>query len=336
MDLKPAMLYDKQGDGTVKCRLCAHGCRIRPGKLGICMVRENVDGALFSHAYNRVVSYNADPIEKKPLYHVLPGSSAFSVATLGCNFRCDFCQNWQISQIDEEISSRRLGYPMTPREIVDAARAEGCRSIAYTYTEPTIFFEYAYDTARIAHEEGLLNVFVTNGFMTRDALETIRPYLDACNVDLKSFRNEFYRRQCGGRLEPVLSSLPARRELGIWVEVTTLVIPGQNDSDEELDDIARFIGETDVNIPWHISRFHPDYKSTRSVPTPPATLEAAKACGEAHGLKYIYIGNVAGTGNTRCSSCGEILVHRSGWSHSLGNVSEGGCGKCGEPIPGIW
>lgn len=336
MDLKPAMLYDKLGEGAVKCHLCAHGCRIQPGKLGICLVRENVDGSLFSHAYGRVVSYNADPIEKKPLYHVLPGSRAFSVATFGCNFRCDFCQNWQISQISEENSSRRTGYPMTPREIVDTARAQGCQSIAYTYTEPTIFFEYAYETARIAHEEGLLNVFVTNGFMTREALETIRPYLDACNVDLKSFRDEFYRRQCGGRLEPVLSSIRTMRELGIWVEVTTLVIPGQNDSYEELDDIARFVGDTDENIPWHISRFHPDYKSAGTAPTPPATLETARARGEAHGLKYIYIGNIAATSDTRCASCGEILIQRSGWSQSIGNISEGVCGKCGAPTPGIW
>ncbi|MBD3241313.1 MAG: AmmeMemoRadiSam system radical SAM enzyme [Chitinivibrionales bacterium] len=336
MPTTEAMLYDKQPDGSVQCYLCAHRCRIKPGRYGYCCVRENIDGTLHTHTFGRLIAQNVDPIEKKPLYHVLPGSTSYSVATIGCNFRCDFCQNWQISQIHGSGGPPRRGVAMSPEEIAVDAAESGCRSIAYTYTEPTIFFEYAYETARAAHERGLLNVFVTNGYMTGEALETIRPYLDACNVDLKSFRDEFYRTRCGARLEPVLESIKRMRELDIWVEVTTLVIPGQNDSREELDSIAGFLAETDPRIPWHISRFHPQYKLTEAASTPLETLHMARDLGIAHGLRYVYLGNVAGSIETLCPECKAVLVRRSGFSARVLGLHDGQCESCRTAIDGIW
>jgi pyruvate formate lyase activating enzyme len=336
MERKEALLYERMEDKAVTCLLCAHRCTIKPGAFGYCGVRQNSDGTLYTHTYGRLIAESVDPIEKKPLYHVLPGSKSFSIATIGCNFRCDFCQNWQISQTRADGGSISAGRHMTPVEIVTSALETGCKSIAYTYTEPTIYFEYALETARIARENGLLNIFVTNGYMSREALETIRPYLDAANVDLKSFRDAFYRKRCGARLEPVLETIRGMRKLGIWVEATTLVVPGQNDSHQELDDIARFLGETDPDIPWHISRFHPDYKLLDAVATPMQTLHHARERGIAHGLRHIYLGNVAGTSDTACPSCGAVLVRRSGFSTHIGALRKGVCESCRTCLPGIW
>lgn len=334
---KEAMLYEVLEDGKVHCLLCSQDCRMADSKFGFCKVRENSGGKLYTHAYGEVVAANVDPIEKKPLYHFLPGTFSFSIATAGCNFRCSFCQNWQISQIPKEKTPVRTGHSFPPRDVVRNAKDKGCKSISYTYTEPTIFFEYAYDTAKLAKEEGLLNVFVTNGYMSEKALRTIQPYLDACNVDLKSFQEEFYKDICRARLQPVLDSIQLMRELDIWVEVTTLVVPYQNDSQEELTEIARFIAGVDPNIPWHISRFHPDYKYTDTPPTPVDTLRKAQAIGKDEGLKFIYIGNVPGaSADTLCPGCGKTIIRRSGFSTQRSELKDSRCPNCGEYIAGVF
>ncbi|MBU1146830.1 MAG: AmmeMemoRadiSam system radical SAM enzyme, partial [Candidatus Omnitrophica bacterium] len=274
-------------DGNVRCNLCSHRCVIAPDKFGICGVRQNQGGKLFTLVYADVIASHVDPIEKKPIYHFLPGTFSYSIATIGCNFKCAFCQNWQISQA-RDIH----GYELEPEKVIKEAKRTGCKSISYTYTEPTIFFEYAYDTARLAKEAGLSNIFVTNGYMTEEALKTIRPYLDAANVDLKSFREDFYKNMCQAHLEPVLNSIRAMKRSGIWIEITTLVVPGKNDSEGEFKDIAEFIAGVDPEIPWHISRFHPDFKYLDSFPTPVETLKKAEGIGKAAGLRNIHLGNV--------------------------------------------
>jgi len=289
--IKEAMLYKGGKGGEVDCYLCAHNCKIASGQFGFCGVRQNTQGTLNTLVYAEAIAVNVDPIEKKPLYHFLPGSVSFSMATVGCNFRCGFCQNWQISQVSKREGSREV-YELMPKEAVEEAKARRCESISYTYTEPTIFFEYAYDTAKLAKEAGLKNVFVTNGYMSRQALETINPYLDAANIDLKSFREEFYSENCKGHLQPVLDSIKLAKKLGIWIEITTLIIPGQNDSASELSDIAGFIASVDKDIPWHISRFHPDYQFLNQKPTPIETLKEAEDLGKKAGLRYVYLGNV--------------------------------------------
>ncbi len=333
--IKEAMLYDSLEGDRLICRLCSHFCEIRPGKLGICGVRENRDGRLYTLVYGDIIAAHADPIEKKPLYHFFPGSLSYSIATIGCNFRCAFCQNWQISQVSKKKSHGLFGQEANPRDIVSAALGSGCRSIAYTYTEPTIFYELAYDTARLAKDSGLANIFVTNGFMSPQALETIRPYLDACNVDLKSFREEFYKKICKAHLQPVLDSIRLMHELGIWVEVTTLVVPGQNDSPEEMADIAAFIASVDEHIPWHLSRFHPDYRLTEARPTPVETLKKAHEIGRKAGLHHIYIGNVLGLSeDTICPGCGDVLIRRSGYSVEDDTLKNGICPHCGLTLAG--
>jgi pyruvate formate lyase activating enzyme len=334
---RAAMLWSPAEGGEVGCRLCAHRCVIVPGRRGVCNVRENRAGRLETLVYGEVVAAHVDPIEKKPLYHFLPGSKALSIATAGCNFRCGFCQNWQISQAPRRRGGGIAGEPFTPEDIVRTAVEEDCRSISYTYTEPTIFFEYAYDTARLAREAGLRNNFVTNGYMTAEALETIRPFLDAANVDLKAFKDETYKRVCGARLEPVLGSIRLMHQLGIWVEVTTLVVPGLNDGPDELEAIARFIASVDRDIPWHISRFHPDYEYTQAPATPVATLRAAAETGRREGLRHIYVGNVLGESeDTRCPSCGLVLIRRRGFAVISNGLRDGLCPSCGGRLAGIF
>lgn len=333
--IKEAMLYRTLPGQKVSCFLCAHQCQIADSKYGICGVRQNKEGKLYSHVYGEVIAAHVDPIEKKPLYHFLPGTTSFSIATIGCNFRCPFCQNWSISQVDKRKGSGLSGHTLLPEDVVSAAEKYGCRSISYTYTEPTIFYEYAYDTAKLASERGLANVFVTNGFMTAEALETFRPYLNACNVDLKSFREEFYKDVCKGHLQPVLDSIQLMKKLDIWVEVTTLVIPGQNASTEELRRIARFIAETDPDIPWHISRFHPDYEFTETPATPIEVLHKARSIGKEEGLRYVYIGNVLGESeSTQCPSCGKTLIQRDGFQVSDYKIKDSACPFCGSQVGG--
>ncbi len=288
-----AMLYEEMEDKKIHCFLCSHQCIINESKVGICGVRQNIDGKLYTHVYGKLIASHVDPIEKKPFYHFLPGTRSFSIATPGCNFKCDFCQNWQISQY--KISDNKFSYQgleMLPEEIVEAAKQNNCKSIAYTYTEPTIFFEYAYDTAKLAKKQNIKNVFVTNGYMSKKAIDAISPYLDAANIDLKSFSDEFYKKICKARLKPVLESIKTMYENDIWLEITTLVIPGQNDSEEELDDIAGFIAGVSEDIPWHISRFHGDYNFTDVDATPIKTLKMAEDIGKKHGLKHVHLGNV--------------------------------------------
>ncbi|MFA5156707.1 MAG: AmmeMemoRadiSam system radical SAM enzyme [Candidatus Omnitrophota bacterium] len=335
--MKEALLYEKLENKLVRCFLCAHQCRIPDTKYGFCGVRQNLDGTLYTHVYGKPITLHIDPIEKKPLYHFLPGTFSFSLATVGCNFHCGFCQNWEISQTTARDGVRFPEEDVFPGEIVENALKNECRSISYTYTEPTIFFEYALDIAKLAKEKGLYNVFVTNGYMTKDALEMIRPFLDAANVDLKFFREDSYRRVCTASLEPVKDTIRLMRELGIWVEVTTLVVPGENDSKEELGDIANFLASVDKGMPWHISRFHPDYKFTDHKATPEETLKMAQGLGKAAGIKYIYAGNVSGWGNdTYCPACGKALIKREGFEVLMNKVKQGKCGFCQVQIAGVF
>ncbi|MCK4519597.1 MAG: AmmeMemoRadiSam system radical SAM enzyme [Candidatus Omnitrophica bacterium] len=289
--IKEAMFYEKLKEDIVCCYLCAHRCKIAPDKFGRCGVRQNIRGNLNTLVYAEAIASNLDPIEKKPLYHFLPGSVSFSIATIGCNFRCGFCQNWQISQVSKRDKYWQ-GRELMPAKVVEEAKRNHCKSISYTYTEPTVFFEYAYDTAKLAKQAGLKNVFVTNGYMSREALEAINPYLDAANIDLKSFREEFYLKNCKAHLQPVLETIKLAKSLNIWIEITTLIIPGENDSSSELADIARFIADVGKDIPWHISRFHPDYRFLNHKPTPIETLKKAEELGRKAGLRYVYIGNI--------------------------------------------
>ena len=333
-----AYLYQTVEGKKVRCRLCSQFCLIGPGQRGLCGVRQNDDGELHSLVYGRLIAGHVDPIEKKPLYHLQPGSRSYSIATVGCNFRCRFCQNADIAQMPADNGGRILGSSVKPAQVVEQALQEGCSSIAYTYTEPTIYFEFAYDTARIARAQGLKNVFVTNGYMSGEALEMAAPYLDAANVDLKAFSDDFYKRQCGARLEPVKQTLRLMKRLGILVEITTLVVPGLNDDPGELRELAAFIhGELGPETPWHISRFHPTYKLTDRPHTPLKTLERAYQIGREVGLHYVYLGNVPGErgDNTFCHACGELLIERLGFQIRRNRIREGACPDCGTPVYGI-
>jgi pyruvate formate lyase activating enzyme len=336
VSLKEALLYQKLDDGKVSCFLCSHRCRIAEGRRGICRVRENRAGTLFTRSYGELIARNVDPIEKKPLYHFLPGTDSYSIAAVGCNFQCDFCQNWQISQASEAETLGVLSRKTKPEEVVRQARLSGSRSISYTYTEPTVFFEFACDVGRPAKEQGLANVFVTNGYMTGEMLDMAAPFLDAANVDLKSFRDDFYRRICKGKLDPVLRSIEKMKQLGIWVEVTTLLVPGLNDGEEEMEGIARFLAGVDKKIPWHISRFHPQYRMDHLDATPMRTMDRAWEIGKKAGLEYVYLGNIMGRGNhTYCPRCGTLLIRRSGFSITENSIKDGTCPRCGNAIPGV-
>jgi pyruvate formate lyase activating enzyme len=332
-----ALLYEKEEENRVRCGLCAHRCRIGPGRRGVCGVRENRQGVLYSLVYGPILAENVDPIEKKPLFHLLPGSQSFSIAAAGCNFRCSFCQNHEISQMPRE-AGRIVGRERTPAQIVEMALRSGSQSIAYTYTEPTIYFEFAFDAAGIAREKGLKNVFVTNGFMTPEMLELLAPRLDAANVDLKSFRDDFYRKECGARLQPVLDSLRKMKELGIWVEVTTLLIPGLNDGEEELRELAAFIVSLGAETPWHISRFYPRYRMTDQPPTPAGSIHEAVEIGRSAGLRYVYSGNIPGDAgeNTLCFRCGGLLIGRHGFSVERLELKGSACPHCGTLLDGIF
>ncbi len=335
--MKEAMLYKKLANDMVQCRLCNHFCAIKPGNRGICAVRENVSGKLFTLVYGKAVSEAIDPVEKKPLFHFLPGTRTYSVATVGCNFSCTFCQNWEISQAPR-LSGKVEGYDLSPEKIVSRAALSGCPSISYTYTEPTIFFEYAYDTAVIAHKRGLKNIFVSNGFMTKEAIDKIAPYLDAINVDIKGSTEEFYRGIVGARLQPILDNVKYLWEKGVWVEVTTLIVPRHNDDDKSLKKIAEFVAGVDVNMPWHVSRFFPHYRMSNVMPTTTEVLKRAYRIGKKAGLKYIYVGNVPASGyeNTLCPKCGKVVIERGWYEIGSIDVKEGKCGFCGEKIAGIW
>ena len=324
-----------RGGPRVHCFLCAHHCRIDPGALGRCGVRENQDGVLYTLVYGCSVSTSVDPIEKKPLFHFMPGTSTYSLATVGCNLTCSFCQNSDISQMPVN-QGRIVGREMVPEEIIAGALMTGCRSISYTYTEPTIFYEYARDCARLAHDAGLKNVFVTNGYMTKQTLADIDGSLDAANVDLKSFSDEFYRAHTGARLKPVLDSIRRLHAMGVWLEVTTLRIPGLNDRDHELRGLAAFLAEVSPDIPWHISRFHPTYRLLNASPTPVSSIERAVRIGREAGLRYVYGGNIPGhtSENTTCPDCGAKVIERSGDSLTADRIFRGRCPGCEMELPG--
>jgi len=335
--MKEAMLFERLDDNKVQCNLCHHRCIIKEGGYGICGVRQNIGGTLFSLVYDKIITAHVDPIEKKPLFQFYPGSKAYSIATVGCNFTCKHCQNADISQFTREKKGHIIGDTISPEDIVRDAERLGCTSIAYTYTEPTIFFELCFDAAALAHTKGIKNVFVSNGYMSPEALKEISPYLDGINIDLKAFTEKFYKEICGARLEPVLSSIKLAKELGIWVEATTLVIPTLNDSAGELKQIAEFIKGVDPDIPWHISQFYPTYQLTKLPRTPVETLHLARDIGLQAGLHYVYEGNVPGRGNenTYCHSCGTLLIERWGYSIIKNIIEDGRCPSCKSSVAGV-
>jgi pyruvate formate lyase activating enzyme len=333
-----AYLYEPLEENKVKCNLCSHRCVIKEGRCGICGVRENRGGALETLVYGRLIARNIDPIEKKPLFHLLPGSLSYSIATVGCNFKCRFCQNADIAQMPSDRNGMIVGDYFSPQDIVDAALKGDCKTIAYTYTEPTVYFELAYDTAKLAHQKGIKNVFVTNGYMTPEALQMISPYLDAANVDLKAFTEDFYKTYCGAKLVHVKEMLKLMKSLGIFIEVTTLLIPGLNDDKQELKDLAAFLADSlGTDTPWHISRFHPTYRLTNRPSTPVETLVMAREIGIKAGLKYVYTGNVPGESGekTFCYKCGKTLIDRWGFYVRENLIEDGRCTYCGAKIDGV-
>ena len=335
--LQESMLNEKLDDGRVRCHLCAHSCVIKPSSQGICRVRENRDGCLYSLVYGQIIAENIDPIEKKPLFHVLPGSKSYSIATMGCNFHCSFCQNHHISQISAGNNFLRVR-DTTPDAVLARAIATECQSIAYTYTEPTVYFEFAYDCCRLAHEKGIKNIFISNGYMSAEAIDMISPYLDAINVDLKAFSQKFYREQCGASIQPVFDTLKRLKDKGIWVEITTLLIPTLNDTPKELEQLAAYIYSLGPETPWHISRFHPHYKLQTARPTPVTLIHDAWKIGKDAGLYYVYSGNVPGerTEKTFCRTCGYLLIDRIGFSIQNISLLHSACPNCQTPLDGLW
>lgn len=358
--LHEARYYQSLPDGKLLCTLCPHDCHIADGGRGICGVRYNEGGKLYTLVYDKVVAREVNPIEKKPFFHFHPGSRAYSISTVGCNLRCAFCQNWQISQWPKDHLPKHVesaghtapepicprldalegevpGEPVTPDVLVRAARATRCLSLAYTFTEPTIFYELAYDTAVLAREQGLKNTFVSNGFISEAPLRELATVLDAANIDLKFFKDESYRHVSRARLAPILDAIRLYHELGVWVEITTLIVPGVNDSDEELAAIAGFLCSVSPAIPWHVTRFHPAWEMWDRPPTPVQTLRRAREIGLAAGLKYVYEGNVPGEGgeNTYCPACRALLVERFGHHVEINRIREDRCPECAARIDGI-
>ena len=332
---KPAQFWHKLENSDVQCTLCNQLCRIKPGKRGLCGVRENQSGALMTLVYGSLIAANVDPIEKKPFYHFLPGSMAYSIATMGCNFSCLHCQNADISQMPRE-TGRIAGQYVPPEDVVAKALNSGCQSVAYTYTEPTMFFEYAYDVCVLAKERGLKNVFVSNGYIGEEAAKKIIPYLDGNNIDLKG-DDEFYKKTCGARLEPVKHTIELMWDEGVWVEVTTLLIPGYNDSEEQLKATAEFLAGVSTDMPWHVSAFHPMYRLKNVPATEAGSLRRGVRIGREAGLKYVYAGNIPGEDeDTNCPVCGEMLIERMGYRLIGNSISDGRCPKCGTAIAGVW
>lgn len=340
-----AALYENLAPDTVRCKLCAHACALKPGKAGLCGVRfcappENggETAELRTMTGELVAACNVDPVEKKPLYHYRPGSRTFSFGTMGCNFDCAWCQNDTISRYPA-LTGKVRGSAATPEGLVDAALESGSLSIAFTYTEPTVFFELMRETAPTARERGLGTLMVSNGFQSPECLVELGPLIDAANIDLKSFREATYRRHCRARLQPVLDNLKRMKDMGWWLEITTLVIPGVNDDMAELEDIAAFIaGELGSGTPWHLSAFHPCRHMTDKPRTPLSTLEKAREKGLLRGLDYVYVGNVrSGAGrDTACPACGLPLVSREGYRGVMAAGFHGRCPGCGETVPGLW
>lgn len=336
-----AWLSRELKNGKVMCEACSQACVLSEGEYGICGVRRVENGELRLLVYGLAAAVNVDPVEKKPMFHFLPKSRAFSLGTVGCNFSCKFCQNHDISQYPKEHHHEIVGQELSPKRIVELAIENGCDSIAYTYNEPIVFFEYTYDIAKLANEKGLKNIYVTSGYETHKAIDLLEPYIDGMNIDIKSFSDEFYKEICGARLKPVLEAVKYAHEKGIWIEITTLLIPGKNDSDEEIRSIAKFIAELDTSIPWHLSAFHPTYKMLEVSRTPESTLLRAYKIGQEEGLKYLYIGNVDNEDfeSTYCPSCKKRVIERSGniGQFVSNNLDENGiCPYCSYELQGVW
>jgi pyruvate formate lyase activating enzyme len=331
--MKEALFYEKK-DSILQCHICPHNCIIAEKQRGFCGVRENQNGKLYSIAYGRPVSVCIDPIEKKPLFHFLPGSKVYSFGTVGCNLRCKHCQNWQISQ-EKEI----IGEKLTPEEIVENALKENCEGIAYTYTEPTVFYEYVYDTARLARKKDLKNIIVTNGYINQEPLKKLYRYIDAANVDLKGFTEKFYREITSSNLAPVLETIKTISKMKTcYLEITNLIIPTLNDDMKTIKEMCVWIKENvGENVPLHFSRFFPFYKLEHLPPTPAETLEKARKIALETGLKFVYVGNILlkDSENTYCPKCKELLIERIGFKITKNNIKEGKC-SCGENIPGVW
>lgn len=334
--LKEAKYYRKIENKKVQCLLCPHKCIIPPGKRGFCGVRKNIDGKLYSLVYGNPCAVHIDPIEKKPLFHFYPKSKVFSIATAGCNLRCKFCQNWHISQSRPEETTN---YNLPPTKLIEEIKKSGCSIIAYTYTEPTIFYEYMLETAKLAHQNGIKNVMHSAGFINPEPLRELCKYLDAANVDLKGFNEEYYGKICAGSLQPVLESLKTIKEQGVWLEVTNLIVPGLNDNPEEIEQMCIWIKENlGTEMPVHFSRFYPTYKLKNLFPTAVESLEKAREIALNVGLKYVYIGNVGGHygETTYCPKCGKVLIRRVGYRILENNIVDAKCKFCGEKIAGIW
>ncbi|MBN1761244.1 MAG: AmmeMemoRadiSam system radical SAM enzyme [Chitinispirillaceae bacterium] len=336
--MKQAYLFEAIDGERIKCLLCNHYCILEKNRFGICGVRKNDGGVLYSLSFGNIIAENIDPVEKKPLYHFLPGSRTYSIAAPGCNFHCRFCQNWHISQIQEKRVKTPEHTHFNPTDLLQNSMISSCKSIAFTYTEPTTFYEIIKDTAEARSAEDTMRfVMISNGFMSAECLEQTNRYIDAYNIDLKSFSDQFYRQNCGGRLQPVLDNISSIYLNNNWLEVTTMIIPGENDSPEEINDIAQFIAEISKDIPWHISRFFPNYRFTEHRITDGHLLELARDIGKKHGLKYIYLGNVPSENSTICPGCNKILITRAGFDVIENELTEdGNCPQCGKAIAGIW
>ncbi|MDH7486216.1 MAG: AmmeMemoRadiSam system radical SAM enzyme [Anaerolineae bacterium] len=331
-----AFCHTRHGRNYVKCQLCPKGCVISEGERGNCRVRENRGGKLYTMVYGNACSVNVDPIEKKPFYHFLPGSAAFSIATAGCNLHCLYCQNWQISQFPPEETDN---VDLPPQAVVSYALRYGSRSIAYTYSEPTIFYEYMLDTARLARQQGLRNVVISAGYINHQPLRQLCQAVDAIKIDLKGYNPGFYQRVCDATLQPVLDTITTIRASGIHLEIVNLVVPTLNDDEEELRALCRWVvREVGPDVPLHFSRFYPQYKLTHLPPTPVESLERARQAALEAGVKYAYIGNVPGhPGNhTYCPRCGEIVIGRLGFAVQEYHIVDNACEFCGEPIAGVW
>lgn len=335
LGLKEASYYQSLGSGVVECNLCPHQCVLASGERGLCRVRENIQGKLYSLVYDKPVSIHLDPIEKKPLFHFLPGTIAYSVATVGCNLRCLYCQNWEISQSFPENAK---SVNRTPEQLVSEALASRAQSIAYTYSEPTVFYEYMLETAKLARLNGLKNVVISAGYINPEPLKELCKYVDAIKIDLKAFNNSFYKKIVGGELEPVLQSLKIIKEQGVWLEIVYLVIPGENDNPEEIKNMAQWIKENlGENVPLHFSRFHPTYKLINLPPTPEETVRKLRQIAIDQGLKYVYTGNLGDweTESTYCQNSQEIVIKRQGFFIIEDNFKNDVCSD-GEIIPGVW
>jgi pyruvate formate lyase activating enzyme len=338
LSMVEAAWYTKLERGEVRCELCPRLCILRPGDRGYCKVRANIDGTLYSLVYGRIAALHVDPIEKKPLFHFLPGAKALSIATAGCDLACAFCQNWTISQAFPEDTPAET---LTPAEVVALAKREGCPVIAYTYNEPTVFFEFMRDCARLAHENGIRNVWVTAAYITPGPLRELARYLDAANVDIKGIRDDYYRKYCDGHVQPVLDAVRILQEAGVYVEITNLVLPGANDSEQDLRDLASWVRENmGPDAVLHFSRYFPMYKMEQPGPTPESTLLEARRIAREEGLNYVYIGNLPGEGyeDTVCPHCGRLLVRRSGYAVDWDTyaIIDGACRYCGAKVSGVW